>query len=237
MQSTTPAPTPEATGTGWRNPVTYVALYALLAHAMPEIVGRFVPQERLGVWNAVTVAAYAVLGAAGIVLFRETLRAALADCRRHPWRVLGSAVGAFLVVFLASAVLLAVRGGATPVTENQTAVNQLLQASVLSTVIIVVVGPLAEELIFREVLIGRLRRWAPLWVLCLLSTAAFALIHLKSFTLGGLADLGQYVILGAVLSVLYVRSKGKLAYPLAAHLFNNLMATLLFYASRLASAA
>ncbi|ELZ79544.1 CAAX amino terminal protease family protein [Haloferax larsenii JCM 13917] len=90
----------------------------------------------------------------------------------------------------------------------------------LTVVTIVLVGP-AEELIFRGVVFGELRRlWGPLPAI-VLSSAVFASIHVWSFTgAGALVSLGMVFVLGGVLAAIYEKS-GNLAVAAVVHgLFN-----------------
>ncbi|WP_396611570.1 lysostaphin resistance A-like protein [Haloferax sp. S1W] len=90
----------------------------------------------------------------------------------------------------------------------------------LTVVTIVLVGP-AEELIFRGIAFGELRRlWGPIPAI-VLSSAVFASIHVWSFSgPGAVVSLGMVFVLGGVLALIYERS-GNLVVAAVAHgLFN-----------------
>jgi hypothetical protein len=48
---------------------------------------------------------------------------------------------------------------------------------VLAFIMLVVIAPIAEELLFRGYLFGKLRKYAPLWISILITSALFALVH------------------------------------------------------------
>lgn len=90
----------------------------------------------------------------------------------------------------------------------------------LTVVTIVLVGP-AEELIFRGIAFGELRRlWGPAPAV-VLSSLVFASIHLWSFSGEGLyVSLGMVLVLGSVLAVVYERSGNLLVVALVHGLYN-----------------
>jgi len=50
---------------------------------------------------------------------------------------------------------------------------------VLAFISLVVIAPLAEEILFRGYLLGKLRKYAPLWLSILITSALFALVHFQ----------------------------------------------------------
>lgn len=81
-------------------------------------------------------------------------------------------------------------------------------------VVVVVVGPIAEEILFRGILFRRLlRRWPPL-LAALGSSLLFGAAHF---------DLVGSTLMGLALVALYVRTRS-LWVPVAAHALNNLLA-------------
>jgi hypothetical protein len=83
----------------------------------------------------------------------------------------------------------------------------------------VLLAPIAEEIVFRGILHGWLRRFLPPPAAIALGAVAFALFHLHY----GARALGIFVI-GCVLGWVRERS-GTLRAPMAAHALNNAVAT------------
>ncbi len=90
----------------------------------------------------------------------------------------------------------------------------------LTVVTIFLVGP-TEELVFRGIAYGELRRlWGPAPAV-VLSSAVFASIHLWSFSGEGMfISLGMVFLLGSVLAVIYEKSGNLLVAAVAHGLFN-----------------
>lgn len=82
----------------------------------------------------------------------------------------------------------------------------------LEMLVVVLVGPFAEELMFRGLLLDWLRQTMPLWAAVLFGALVFGLLHGISLRSGaaGWAQFGYRVILGVVASLLVLRSKSLL---------------------------
>ncbi|HEY2389453.1 MAG TPA: CPBP family intramembrane glutamic endopeptidase [Candidatus Binatia bacterium] len=94
-----------------------------------------------------------------------------------------------------------------------------LQAAVL-VLGVVVTAAFCEEVFFRVLWIGVLRRRVPVWAAGLVSIAAFALIHYPYFGLGGVVFISVWAVLPLWLFVAF----GELSAPLLMHALNNAFA-------------
>ena len=101
--------------------------------------------------------------------------------------------------------------------------NDSSALSIAVTAVLVVVGAaLSEELLFRGVIFGGLRRSMSLLPAAVISSLLWALLHL---TAANIAVVGVLVIFGLVLAWLYERT-GSLWAPICAHAINNAIAVL-----------
>lgn len=82
---------------------------------------------------------------------------------------------------------------------------------------VVLIGPIAEEVVFRLVMVSGLRKTLGPATAILLSSVAFAASHLD------VARLPVFLAIGLVLGTAYERS-GNLGVPIAIHVLNNLIA-------------
>ena len=118
------------------------------------------------------------------------------------------------------------RFGVEPVPTNQALVDEVITRwPVLLVLVVVVLAPMYEELLFRRVLFGRFLRGGWPWLGLVLSSLAFALVH----ELPGLSDNPPAAVLqlwlayagmGAAFAWLYWRT-GTLWAPILAHGLNN----------------
>jgi membrane protease YdiL (CAAX protease family) len=78
---------------------------------------------------------------------------------------------------------------------------------IFALVLIAIIGPLAEELIFRGLLLDWLRKKINVWAAALILSVIFALLHNNGFKLGAIGALafGVRMILGLVASMFAIR--------------------------------
>lgn len=99
-----------------------------------------------------------------------------------------------------------------------------LKENAFCLLLLCVVGPLAEETVFRAGMTQALvQKQIPRWMVVALPALAFALVH------GNLSQGIPALLLGMVLSLLYLRT-GDLRLCLPAHILNNTMAVVQLYA-------
>lgn len=147
--------------------------------------------------------------------------------RRPRWSDVGlGLVGAAVVVFCddllsrgAAALLPAGDGGAQGWIDAS-----LVAAPLLTTVAVVLTGPIAEELVFRGVLFRGLRRRFRLAGALLISTAAFAAVHPSDLSAASLVLLASVAIAGLVFAGL-LEWRGTIVAPIVAHIAVNAWAT------------
>lgn len=105
-----------------------------------------------------------------------------------------------------------------------TAIQTLIQPEGylwLEILAVVIMIPIAEELLFRGILQGEIRRVAPAWLAVLLSAVAFALFHLMPFQIA-------FVILpGLVLALVYELTRNLLI-PIFMHMVYNFLGSGIF---------
>jgi membrane protease YdiL (CAAX protease family) len=144
------------------------------------------------------------------------------------WALLMGAALQFLLSLLLSLVVVVFFGGEAPVQEVVQIVEQAVGPGTKAAVVVtaVVLAPLAEELVFRGILLRALARSFPKWVAAVGSAAAFALAHLLDPN-AGLAVPALFVM-GLVLAR-QVLASGRLGGAVAAHAGFNLLSVLLLF--------
>ena len=84
-----------------------------------------------------------------------------------------------------------------------------------------IIGPLVEELLFRQILLRNLRKSLPTWLSISLVGVAFALIHMHSLDLSEWINAIYYLGGGFAFSIIYVKEKENIYYPLVVHMLGN----------------
>ena len=90
-----------------------------------------------------------------------------------------------------------------------------------------VIGPLVEELFFRQILLRYLRKSLPTWLSVFLVGLAFALTHMRSLSLSEWVGAVGYLGGGVAFSITYVKEKENIYYPLLVHMLGNSLALII----------
>ena len=105
---------------------------------------------------------------------------------------------------------------------NQSNIQSTFQEQpLLIAVFACVIGPLVEELFFRQILLRYLRKSLPTWLSVFLVGLAFALTHMHSLSLSEWVGAVGYLGGGLVFSIIYVKEKENVYYPLLVHMLGN----------------
>ncbi|MDX2776219.1 type II CAAX endopeptidase family protein [Streptomyces caniscabiei] len=101
------------------------------------------------------------------------------------WADLGLGPAGFVVYLLASAAVVSLIGALIPAFDASQVQNtgfeglSLQYEYLLAFVTLVVLAPVAEEVLFRGYLYGKLRKTTPTWIAILITSALFGLVHFQ----------------------------------------------------------
>ena len=105
---------------------------------------------------------------------------------------------------------------------NQSNIQSTFQEQpLLIAVFACIIGPLMEELLFRQILLRYLRKSLPTWLSVFLVGLAFALTHMHSLSLSEWIGAVGYLGGGLAFSIIYVKEKENVYYPLLVHMLGN----------------
>ena len=105
---------------------------------------------------------------------------------------------------------------------NQSNIQRTFQEQpLLIAVFACIIGPLVEELFFRQTLLRYLRKSLPTWLSIFIVGLAFALTHMHSLDLSEWISAVGYLGGGLAFSIIYVKEKENIYYPLLVHMLGN----------------
>ncbi|MDT8862410.1 CPBP family intramembrane metalloprotease [Alkalihalobacillus sp. MEB130] len=109
--------------------------------------------------------------------------------------------------------------GIEPGSENTETIVEFAKAFPAFIIVISVIGPILEEIVFRLVIFGALYKRFNFWIAGILSSIIFAAVHMD-FT-----HLLVYTAMGLVFAYLYVKTK-RILVPIIAHVAINLFVSI-----------
>ena len=105
---------------------------------------------------------------------------------------------------------------------NQSNIQSTFQEQpLLIAVFACIIGPLVEELFFRQILLRYLRKSLATWLSVFLVGLVFALTHMHSLSLSEWVGAVGYLGGGLAFSIIYVKEKENIYYPLLVHILGN----------------
>lgn len=137
------------------------------------------------------------------------------------WKWLSLGVGAIAFLTFVGLFYLALTNS-TLASANQSRIDAMFTSNWLGTsLFILILAPFVEEISFRFIpfAIGR-RLYAPTWVLTLLSTLGFSLVHMNGSS--DIFAMIPYLAIGLTLALIYAKSEN-IWLCIAVHSFNNLL--------------
>ena len=105
---------------------------------------------------------------------------------------------------------------------NQSNIQSTFQEQpLLIAVFACIIGPLVEELFFRQLLLHYLQKRLPGLLSIILVGLVFALTHMHSLSLSEWVGAVGYLGGGLAFSIIYVKEKENIYYPLVVHMLGN----------------
>ena len=186
----------------------------LLAFLMPSAIANYL--------------VYVVLVLYGSFLFKDRLIKQWNEIRKTKRKFFFCVLTGWLFLFLMNVVfefvseMLKQFFGLVGQGLNQSNIQSTFQEQpILIAVFACVIGPLVEELIFRQTLLRYLRKSLPTWLSIFIVGFAFALTHMHSLDLSEWVGAVGYLGAGLALSITYVKEKENIYYPLLIHMLSN----------------
>ena len=186
----------------------------LLAFLMPSAIANYL--------------VYVVLALYGSFLFKDRLIQQWKEIRKTKRKFFFEVLKGWLLLFLMT-ILFALLSeilkqvlGLSGQGQNEASIQSAFKEQpLLIAVFACVIGPLVEELFFRQTLLRYLRKSLPTWLSIFIVGLAFALTHMHSLDLSEWINAIYYLGGGLAFSIIYVKEKENIYYPLVVHMIVN----------------
>ncbi len=183
---------------------------------------------------------YIVLALYGSFLFKDRLIQQLNEIRKTKRKFFFSVLKGWLFLILMTAIFEFVSEmlkqflGLVGQGLNQSNIQSTFQEQpLLIAVFACIIGPLVEELFFRQTLLRYLRKSLPTWLSIFIVGIAFALTHMHSLSLSEWVSAVGYLGGGLAFSIIYVKEKENVYYPLVVHMLGNSLSFIILVISNM----
>ena len=171
---------------------------------------------------------YVVLALYGFFLFKDRLIQQWNDIRKTKRKFFFEVLKGWLLLFimtilfaLLSEILKQVLGLSGQGQNEASIQSAFKEQPLLIAVFACVIGPVVEEVFFRQILLKYLRKCLSSWLSIFIVGLAFALTHMHSLVLSEWINAIYYLGGGLAFSIIYVKEKENIYYPLIVHMIVN----------------
>ena len=178
--------------------------------------------------SAGTYLVYTIMFVYGCFLFKSLLLQKWEEVRNSKRKFIFGVLTGWIFLFLMTVVfgfvseMLRQFFGLVGQGLNQSNIQSTFQEQpLLIAVFACIIGPIVEELFFRQILLRYLRKNLPTWLSVFLVGLVFALTHMHSLSLSEWVGAVGYLGGGLAFSIIYVKEKENIYYPLLVHMLSN----------------
>ncbi len=171
---------------------------------------------------------YVVLALYGFFLFKDRLIQQWNEIRKTKRKFFFEVLKGWLLLFimtilfaLLSEILKQVLGLSGQGQNEASIQSAFKEQPLLIAVFACVIGPVVEEIFFRQILLKYLRKCLSSWLSIFIVGLAFALTHMHSLVLSEWINAIYYLGGGLAFSIIYVKEKENIYYPLVVHMIVN----------------
>ena len=171
---------------------------------------------------------YVVLALYGFFLFKDRLIQQWNEIRKTKRKFFFEVLKGWLLLFLMT-ILFALLSeilkqvlGLSGQGQNEASIQSAFKEQpLLIAVFACVIGPVVEEVFFRQIFLKYLRKYLSSWLSIFIVGLAFALTHMHSLDLSEWINAIYYLGGGLAFSIIYVKEKENIYYPLVVHMIVN----------------
>ena len=178
--------------------------------------------------SAGTYLVYTIMFVYGCFLFKSLLLQKWEEVRSSKRKFIFGVLKGWLLLFLMT-ILFALLSeilkqvlGLSGQGQNEASIQSAFKEQpLLIAVFACVIGPVVEEVFFRQIFLKYLRKYLSSWLSIFIVGLAFALTHMHSLDLSEWINAIYYLGGGLAFSIIYVKEKENIYYPLVVHMIVN----------------
>lgn len=200
----------------------YLVLIYTIASLPATVWLRFTPDisSAIHLSNNVFIGCHIIVAILGIWLFQATLKRDAHWVKQHIIKTILFALLGMIAIIISG--MLFIHGSSDNEQNLQFMMNHMTPLQLwLFQIVVVVIGPLNEEFMFREVIIGQCSHYLPKYILWIISSALFALIHIPNLV--ALPQALPYFVNGLIIGFVYIKGDNNVLCSYSLHLLNNLL--------------
>lgn len=177
---------------------------------------------------------YCFLEIISIFLFKELYKDSIDNWKNKPLKCLILIPIVFIIDIIVMGISQIPLGIINPdyVSSNESNILEALKIlpPIVSLILLGILGPITEEIVFRGILVGKLKEKIPTSICVIVSSILFMLIHIHTLKLEEFLFYLSIFFTGIIYSVTFAKSKN-ITIPIVLHILNNFPSLLLMIIS------
>lgn len=210
--------------------ILFIILYLVILF-FPNFEG--LKRTPTSLWIQVTL--YIILGITSIFIFNDLYKKSINEWKTKSEKNIKWLIAIFIINIILTALATIPISIISPEYESLNSNNIFEAIKIIPAPLILIslgiLGPMVEEIIFRGILVGKLKKYIPTAICVIISSVLFMLIHIHIFTIEEFLYYLPFIFTGIVYSILFVKNEN-ITLPMILHVLNNFFALLMAILSK-----
>lgn len=209
-------------------------LIFIVVYSMILLVPRIDAIKHTNISLGIIISLYTLLGILSFIVFKDLYKEGLEEWKKSVTKTMIIILVMYILKIILTIIASIPLGIFFPEYESVNSNNIAEIIKILPAPIILialgVLGPIVEEMVFRGILVGKLKKYIPSTVCVIVSSMLFMFIHVHVFTFQELLYCLPYFVTGLLYSILYLKTKN-ITLSMILHITNNFFPLLLMIIS------
>lgn len=209
-------------------------LIFIVVYSMILLVPRIDAIKHTNISLCIIISLYTLLGILSFIVFKDLYKEGLEEWKKSVTKTMIIILVMYILKIILTIIASIPLGIFFPEYESVNSNNIAEIIKILPAPIILialgVLGPIVEEMVFRGILVGKLKKYIPSTVCVIVSSMLFMFIHVHVFTFQELLYCLPYFVTGLLYSILYLKTKN-ITLSMILHITNNFFPLLLMIIS------
>lgn len=209
-------------------------LLFIIVYSMILIVPHIDGIKHTNISLGIIISLYTLLGILSFIVFKDLYKEGLEEWKKSVIKTMIIILVMYILKIILTIIASIPLGIFFPEYEsiNSNNIAEVIKMFPAPIVLIAlgILGPIVEEMIFRGILVGKLKKYIPSTICVIVSSILFMFIHIHVLSIQEFLYCLPYLVAGLLYSILYLKTKN-ITLSMILHIINNFFPLLLMIIS------